>query len=714
VLGANGHGKSSIVNVVDLALFGPESRSWVPYLTVGASGTELMVELEFEHAGERYRVRRGYSGRGAGKSTLDLERYLDDVATTKSTLDWEPLTLGSAKETQAKLEEILGFTRRTLRASSLLLQGDGAAFTEADPRDRKRILADTLGLDRWESLRAAVRRDLRVAEQEITRIDGRLQGVTAESLAAEHDAIGDRLFACEQAAKTAAAELASAETALEQAAAAVQAAKDVEAERATVKAQVDAAAAALASATQLQRDTITAEEQAGVVRDELATMPTSTKTAALEQREHELTAALEQHRELVRARDEQLRLRDLRETEKRAVAAQAAAAGRKASELDEKIQHLEAGEIDTCPTCEQQLHADARAATIGSLRAQAQAAIDEARALDEQAAAIELPDVPDAPEPSTAAGQLEQVRGVLRAAREAELQRTRLEERLAGYEALIARASEPEYLQSITAAEKNLLAALETAAKLPDPGDNTPLEQAAAQARTQVEHHRTQLADAQRQKAVEEERLAQISTRAAQHEIDFAARATLLGEIDLLAILEQAYGPDGIPALIVENAAIPQIEVEANRILTALGGTTHGCRLELRTDRAKSDGGIRQDVLDIQVVTPAGEREYASFSGGERTRLNLALRIALARLLATRRGADSRILAIDEPEFLDDDGTAALVDVLRELEQHGVFDRVYLVSHVPALRDSFDQVLEVMKENDRSRVLGAAREAVAA
>src|SRR5581483_6791528 len=119
-----------------------------------------------------------------------------------------------------------------------------------------------------------------------------------------------------------------------------------------------------------------------------------------------------------------------------------------------------------------------------------------------------------------------------------------------------------------------------------------------------------------------------------------------------------------------------------------------------------------RETLDIVIVTSAGERPYETFSGGERTRLNLALRIALARLLAHRRGAESRLLAIDEPEFLDEAGVARLADVLRGLS--GDFDRVLLVSHHPTLAASFDQTIAVVKDGDRSRVdVGAPLEVVA-
>ena len=176
------------------------------------------------------------------------------------------------------------------------------------------------------------------------------------------------------------------------------------------------------------------------------------------------------------------------------------------------------------------------------------------------------------------------------------------------------------------------------------------------------------------------------------------AASQLDGRLALLAVAERAFGRDGIPALIVENSAVPQLEQESNRILAELGGDM---RIELRTQRT-TKGGDDREALDIVVSTPAGERPYETFSGGERTRLNLSLRIALARLLATRRGAEIRMLAIDEPEFLDAQGLEALSDVLRRLVDD--FEVVLLISHHDGLRDSFDQTVEVVKSEGTSRI----------
>ena len=691
---SNGAGKSSLVNAIEVSLFGPESRSWKGYLTRGDE-TELTVELTFTHAGETYRVRRGYSARGAGKSTLDLERF---------EMEWTPLTLGSAKETQALIEQILGFSRRTFRASSFLMQRDASAFTLADPRDRKRILADTLGLDRFDLLLAAVRRDRKTHEGLVARIDGRLEGVTAEGLAAERAALEARLAELAIAEEAATAALAQAEAALEHATVAWQAEQTASAERAAALARRDAATAALSAKQATAQAASEATALADAARAELAALPAA-QTADLEQREADLTAQLDAHRETVRAREETLRLRTLRELERGTITAQADLARRKTTELDEKIGHLASGTLDSCPTCQQSLGAAARAATIGSLRAQAQTASDEASALDERAAAIEIPDVPEEPAPCAAGGELETIRAQIRQAHEGELRRASLDERIAGHQRTIDAAAVPEYVVALADAREALERIEASLVFLPAPADIAALERDGLIARNAVNLERSRLAETQQAKAIEAERLAQHTAREAQLTADLAARAEHHARLDLLAILERAYGPDGIPALILENRAIPQIETETARLLALLGGPVS--RVELRTQRENADGAIA-DALDIVCVTDTGDCDFKDLSGGEQFRVDLALRVALSQLLG-----DCDLIVIDEPDGLDASGKQALIEILRDLELRGK-RRLYLISHDSDLRDSFEQTIEVVKEAGRSRVEGAAVEAVAA
>ena len=59
-------------------------------------------------------------------------------------------------------------------------------------------------------------------------------------------------------------------------------------------------------------------------------------------------------------------------------------------------------------------------------------------------------------------------------------------------------------------------------------------------------------------------------------------------------------------------------------------------------------GDVISETLDIRISDEVGTRDYEMYSGGEAFRVDLALRIALARLLAERAGATLPTLIIDE------------------------------------------------------------------
>ena len=187
---------------------------------------------------------------------------------------------------------------------------------------------------------------------------------------------------------------------------------------------------------------------------------------------------------------------------------------------------------------------------------------------------------------------------------------------------------------------------------------------------------------------------------------------TMQANAEVLRTAERAYGRDGVPAYLVEHA-VPTIEAETNRILELLP-TSDGVVLnvEITTQKTlKSDTTEVRETLDILVADQDGVRPYETFSGGEKTRLNIALRIALARLLTHRQGAESRLLAIDEPEDLDQQGQEGLVEVIRSVA--GDFDTVIVVSHVPDVRDAFDTVIEIVKSDGVSEIAGREAEVAA-
>ncbi len=706
VLGENGAGKSSIVSAIDLAIFGPESRSLADALSDTASpDDDLLIELEFEHAGEFYRVRRTYSARGRGKATLDLEWFETAGSEGVDVIGWLPRTCESAKATQELIERTIGLSRETFRASAFLAQGDGAAFTEAQPRDRKRILADVLGLDRYDRLRDRARAELRELERRLNEISGRVAN-QREIVAAKPDverqrgeAVVDELDAEDLLADREREHQALAQRwqeAREQA----EKQRAHEAELAQARAQLE----------QLQRLYFAATEAAlakTVTRDELDALATPAQLVEIEQQVGRLQATEAEWRRLVDDRAAAVEVADRLSRDREDLLRRADAEDARFKAIRDQIRELETtpyGEAH-CDRCKQLLEGSSRAVAIESLGNEANAHLVACEKLRAQAEEITVPELPlEIPVPTSGGVHLQDatLAAVRRAAqcRADAAQRARLEERLVALQVTIDARPAPEQLTEATQlclAHGRMLDTLEQV-------DVAAIESEGLVAKRALDDAKNAFEQARVQRARVEERLAQIATAEEQIAQSQIESAGLTDELNLAAALERAFGPNGIPMLVVENVAIPYLETEASRILAELGTSF---RVELRTQAAlKSGEGVR-DSLDVIIQTNESERPYETFSGGERTRLNLALRIALARLLAHRRGADSRLLCIDEPEFLDEPGTAALVDVLRGLQDD--FDRVYLISHVPALRDSFDEVLTVVKGDDgRSHVTETA------
>ena len=146
------------------------------------------------------------------------------------------------------------------------------------------------------------------------------------------------------------------------------------------------------------------------------------------------------------------------------------------------------------------------------------------------------------------------------------------------------------------------------------------------------------------------------------------------------------------------------MEAKANDYLSRLGGKTASARVELRTQREKRSGDGVVEALDIVVLSAEGfERGYAYWSGGEKMRIEIALRLALMAL----SGAEIGILILDEPGNLDESGKADLIALLDSVLSLGI-ERVLLVSHDSDLRDAFDNSIEIESGADgRSRIVGA-------
>ena len=163
--------------------------------------------------------------------------------------------------------------------------------------------------------------------------------------------------------------------------------------------------------------------------------------------------------------------------------------------------------------------------------------------------------------------------------------------------------------------------------------------------------------------------------------------------------LATAFGRQGIQAMLIETV-IPRLEEEANDLLGRM--TDNQMHLKLETQRERRSGrGEPIETLEINVSDELGPRNYELYSGGESFRINLALRIALSKVLSQRMGATLPTLFIDEGFGTQDSvGRERIMDVISSIEDD--FDKIIVITHLEDLKDMFPARIEVLKTTEGS------------
>ena len=150
--GDNGHGKSALLDAITFALWGSSrlgDRNHDDLIHKGQS--DMLVELEFESSGERYRVaRRRARGRSQGRTGLEFFIRNSDG-------EWRAITGNTVRDTQEFITERIRMDHETFVNTAFLRQGDADRFTTSKPSDRKRILAEVLDLSYYDALEQRAR-----------------------------------------------------------------------------------------------------------------------------------------------------------------------------------------------------------------------------------------------------------------------------------------------------------------------------------------------------------------------------------------------------------------------------------------------------------------------------------------------------------------------------------------------------------------------------
>ena len=179
-------------------------------------------------------------------------------------------------------------------------------------------------------------------------------------------------------------------------------------------------------------------------------------------------------------------------------------------------------------------------------------------------------------------------------------------------------------------------------------------------------------------------------------------REALQKQIALHKTLERAFGKDGVPALLIEQA-LPQIESKANDLLDRLSDGQMS--MEFVTQESYKDDKRKdlKETLDIKIKDSAGARDYEMYSGGEAFRVNFAIRLALSEILAQRKGARLQTLVIDEGFGSQDvQGRQRLIEAINLVKND--FAKILVITHLEELKDAFPTRIEIEKTERGSTI----------
>ncbi|HEY9604224.1 MAG TPA: SbcC/MukB-like Walker B domain-containing protein, partial [Allocoleopsis sp.] len=220
----------------------------------------------------------------------------------------------------------------------------------------------------------------------------------------------------------------------------------------------------------------------------------------------------------------------------------------------------------------------------------------------------------------------------------------------------------------------------------------------------QIVERRRQLDEQLSQQGRLQQRLTQLETLQTQYDEQQKQLQELQRQYRVHQELAQAFGKNGIQALMIENI-LPQLEAETNQILARLTGNQ--LHVQIVTQRAGRRASKKTtkliDTLDILIADASGTRPYETYSGGEAFRINFSIRLALARLLAQRAGTSLQMLIVDEGfGTQDSEGCDRLIAAINAIASD--FSCILTVTHMPQFKEAFQNRIEVRKTERGSQL----------
>lgn len=650
MVGFNGAGKSSILDGVLWALYGQVRAGGASgWISTGADLCRAQVQMKLADGGQLQVERLRTS---SGRSSLVVQRREQPGE------PWAEIGDGSMTGGQQAIEQAVGASLDLLLATSWLSQGDAARFSQAKPAERRQILAEMLSLD-WTGLAAAARQRTRALTVDLER---------QQTLVADLE---------RQAAQTPTlqAQLEQEQTVLHQTGQQLEQARQQQA--AAQAAQDNRAAWDSWSRSNQNGTAALARYQARYDQAEAALRTAQQQAAA------QPALDPERDRQIAR-RSRRIAIQTAPRIGQRLTELAANIAGSRArlADLDERLQALSTL-ADQCPLCLQNLSSDLCARLVAETQ-------QERDQLLTQVAAWQHRQTQDQRRSQTVQQGLNQLETEIKTRTQTA---HRYELAVNNLQAAQQEKTNAEQVLSDTTTRLEQLRAQEP----PKPHDNGPTLQQTQNIlnAAQQTHSSHLMALGRLQQQLDAAQQAAKQAKQARSELE-----TVRARLEAVRLVARAASPAEVPTRIIETA-LPALEDRINYWLDKMSAGTMS--LQLVTEKDRSSGkGESIPTLELMVAYQGVQRPYATFSGGERLKLDLACRLGIGALLAARAGAPIRTLVIDEGwGALDADGINALIEALQALRDN--FELIITVTHVPAVAAAFPARLEIRRDGTGSQ-----------
>jgi exonuclease SbcC len=763
IIGANGSGKTTILEAIAWALYGQDAargkKETIRWMRAGA-GAKVRVELEFELGGHRYRVVRGLTqaelyldGSDAPIANsltgvtdvlrrrlgMSRDEFFNTYFTGQKELD--VMAAMAPSERAQFLSRVLGYER--LRVAQRLVK-DRARLLGAESAGVRTTMPDAPSIERVHAeasqrLTQATDRATRSAECRAQAM-GVLADVVPRWLAAqqEREQLQEALSELRVAESEASSYARDAERVGRELADIAAAEAELE-PLATELVPLAALSEELQRLDQLAREDgrrqAMLETERGLDDEVRRLRERHTKIETAPRLEEDVTLELEQRRALLELIEGELEakrtewVRDRQEAETKHVALRQQYADVK----DNRERLVATGEEGECPTCERPLR-DHYHLVLEHFDEQMDALVADGRYFKSRLEQLDEmpPEIREIDERRRATfddvSKLERrltkvqlaVQELAQLSRDLQAKETRYAQVTAdrvalpsGYDAARRAAVERELqrLRPLDARATRLATQLERRGALESERDRAAAGMTAAQTRVEASSARRDVL------SFSEQRYADLRAR---HER--AASELRTAELDAVAAAGEQTGAHAA----VARAA--QAREELERARATLDALDRQKRLHDELDRAYTD--LRTD-LNVQLRPEMSELASAFLaeltdarydelelddsynltvledgvpkpviSGGEQDIANLCLRLAISQMIAERAGQTFSLLILDEVfGSLDESRRQNVVALLRGLQDR--FEQVILITHIEQVREGLDRVISVRYDEER-------------